>query len=75
VTRDHGSKATFFRDSAKENETLFPFIFMLSIDGWPPELRGYLSGAKIKSVLVDPRNGEEAVSLEFTEGGSQPPKK
>jgi hypothetical protein len=75
LTRDYGSKATFFRDSAKQQETLFTFIFMLSIDGWPPELRGYLAGAKIKTVLVDQRNGEEAVSLEFTEGDSQPPKK
>jgi hypothetical protein len=74
LTRDYGRHATFFRDSAKEQETLFDFIFLLSIEGYP-EQRGYLVGAKIKSVAVDQRNGEEGVTLTFTSGDFERPKK
>jgi hypothetical protein len=56
---------TIFRDAMAAKEAFDQFIVMISIEGYPEE-RGYLKGATVKSVAVDPRMGAEVVKLECT---------
>jgi hypothetical protein len=64
-------QVTFFKDVKKAQEVLYQLILMVNIEGYP-EQRCYIKGATVKTLGVDPRNGEQVVTFAMTSAGPKP---